>query len=336
MFAAACATRLLVDVDLVPMLCRERAGVAGRLREADQHQRDGGNRRRARVVPHQCGVRNRRTTAVREARRRPGRRRDPEVEQVRRQEPADDQDECAGHPRRDDPQPEHHDQRDDPEHHGRRCASPSDPSQDRSSWNEFEPLTSVPVILGSSPMTTSIAAPNRKPVTTARDRNCASQPIRRTARTRNSRPDARVMPGDERRHVGLVGDSGGRHRARRHRGEPGARAHRDLPTGTEDRVEDGAGGGRVQTVLERDAGDAGVPEVLRARSAPPPSRRRSGRREASPTVRPQPADDRQPPDKPAGRTAGRAPVRHRSRRLLGEYLRLLRGELLLGQDTSGV
>ena len=60
--------------------------------------------------------------------------------------------------------------------------------------NEFEPLASVPVILGSSPITTSIAAPNRKPVTTACGRNRAAQPIRRTASRRNSSPETRVMP----------------------------------------------------------------------------------------------------------------------------------------------
>lgn len=43
-------------------------------------------------------------------------------------------------------------------------------------------------------MTTSIAAPNRNPVTTARERNCAIQPILSTARSRKSTPDARVMP----------------------------------------------------------------------------------------------------------------------------------------------
>ena len=43
-------------------------------------------------------------------------------------------------------------------------------------------------------MTTSMAAPKRNPVTTARDRNCAIQPIFSTARTRNKIPEARVMP----------------------------------------------------------------------------------------------------------------------------------------------
>ena len=72
--------------------------------------------------------------------------------------------------------------------------SPRLPSHERSSWNELSPLTSVPVSFGSSPMTTSIAAPNRKPVTTARERNWEIQPILNTASRTNSRPEARVMP----------------------------------------------------------------------------------------------------------------------------------------------
>ena len=42
-------------------------------------------------------------------------------------------------------------------------------------------------------MTTSIAAPKRKPVTTARDRNCAIHPILNTASSRNSTPEASVI-----------------------------------------------------------------------------------------------------------------------------------------------
>ena len=48
--------RLLVDVDLVAMLGRERAGVAGGLREPDQHQRDRRDRDGGGVVPHQSAV----------------------------------------------------------------------------------------------------------------------------------------------------------------------------------------------------------------------------------------------------------------------------------------
>ena len=43
-------------------------------------------------------------------------------------------------------------------------------------------------------MTTSIAAPNRKPVTTARERNWAIHPILNTASSTNRTPDANVMP----------------------------------------------------------------------------------------------------------------------------------------------
>ena len=42
-------------------------------------------------------------------------------------------------------------------------------------------------------MTTSMAAPKRNPVTTARERNCAIHPILNTARSRNRAPEARVM-----------------------------------------------------------------------------------------------------------------------------------------------
>jgi hypothetical protein len=39
-----------------------------------------------------------------------------------------------------------------------------------------------------------MAAPKRKPVTTARERNCAIHPILNTARTRYSKPDTTVTP----------------------------------------------------------------------------------------------------------------------------------------------
>ncbi|HEX3454431.1 MAG TPA: hypothetical protein VHS03_07385 [Gaiellaceae bacterium] len=47
--------------------------------------------------------------------------------------------------------------------------------------------------LGSSPMTTSTAAPARNPVITAFERNCAIQPIRNTASTRKRSPVAIVI-----------------------------------------------------------------------------------------------------------------------------------------------
>ena len=55
------------------------------------------------------------------------------------------------------------------------------------------PEVDVPVSFGSSPMTTSTAAPARKPVTTARERNRAIQPRRSTASRRKSAPVTSVI-----------------------------------------------------------------------------------------------------------------------------------------------
>ena len=82
--------------------------------------------------------------------------------------------------------------------------SPSEPSHDRSSWKEFDPVTSVPVSLGSSPMTTSMAAPNRKPVTTARDRNCAIQPILQHGEDQEEQARGEGQARDERRDVAFA------------------------------------------------------------------------------------------------------------------------------------
>ena len=57
----------------------------------------------------------------------------------------------------------------------------------------FVPSAEVPVILGSSPITTSIAAPNRNPVMTAFDRNWEIQPILRSASSRNKIPVTKVI-----------------------------------------------------------------------------------------------------------------------------------------------
>ena len=54
--------------------------------------------------------------------------------------------------------------------------SPSVRAHDPSSRQALSPSDEVPVSFGSSPMTTSTAAPARNPVTTAFERNCAIQP----------------------------------------------------------------------------------------------------------------------------------------------------------------
>ena len=70
--------------------------------------------------------------------------------------------------------------------------SPIVPSHEWNSCQTFSPSVSVPLIFANSPTTTSMAAPNRNPVITARDRNWAIHPIRKTAMSRNRRPAAIV------------------------------------------------------------------------------------------------------------------------------------------------
>ena len=142
-------------------------------------------------------------------------------------------------------------------------ASPRVPIQDHSSWIGLEPVTFVPVSLGSSPITTSIAAPNRKPVTTARDRNCAIHPIFSTARSKEQHARNEGDQRHEGRHVMDPRDPGHRDRARGHGRQSRTRPGGDLPARPEDRIKDRAGGGRVQTVLQRDPRNPGVTEVLR-------------------------------------------------------------------------
>ena len=67
----------------------------------------------------------------------------------------------------------------------------------------------------------------------------------------------------EGRHVMGPRDPGHRDRARGHGRQSRARPGRDLPARPEDRVKDRAGGGRVQTVLQRDSRNPGVAQVLR-------------------------------------------------------------------------
>ena len=105
-----------------------------------------------------------------------------------------------------------------------RWVSPSVPSQDHSSWNGFEPRDLGAGELRSSPMTTSIAAPNRKPVTTARDRNCAIQPILNTASSRNRTPETSVIPATNDATSSLVGDPAADDRTRGDGRQPRARA----------------------------------------------------------------------------------------------------------------
>ena len=71
--------------------------------------------------------------------------------------------------------------------------SSSERIHEASSAQALSPELDVPVSFGSSPMTTSTAAPARKPVTTARERKRAIQPRRRSASRRNNAPVTSVI-----------------------------------------------------------------------------------------------------------------------------------------------
>ena len=127
--------------------------------------------------------------------------------------------------------------------------SPRVLTHERSSWSGFEPEALVPVSLGSSPITTSMAAPKRNPVTTARERNCATHPILKTASSRNKAPEARVIVATKEATSRCPRDAGGHDGARRDRCQPGARTGRNLAARSEDGVQDCAGGRGVEPVL---------------------------------------------------------------------------------------
>ena len=217
--------RLLVDVDLVAVLGGERPRVAGGLGEADQHQRDRRDGRPCRRGPTSAPGREASNDGQpARARRRPARRPwSPRSNSQDASSPPTTRTSapgtCGATPR----SPKTTASDDDADHDRRavrrRRASPS---HDHSSWNELVPVTSVPVSLGSSPMTTSIAAPKRNPVTTARERNCAIQPILSTASEQEQHPGREGDPGDERRDVLLARRC--RPRGRRSRRRPPARS----------------------------------------------------------------------------------------------------------------
>ena len=71
--------------------------------------------------------------------------------------------------------------------------APSPTIHDANSRQTLSPSPEVPVNLGSSPTTTSIAAPARNPVTTAFERNWAIHPIRKSARSSNRMPVTSVI-----------------------------------------------------------------------------------------------------------------------------------------------
>ena len=110
-------------------------------------------------------------------------------------------------------------------------------------------------------MTTSIAAPARNPVTTA-----LRQEPRQPAQPEDS-DQQEERPGGERdrgHQLGRVvpGHAGQQDRAAGHGRERRAGTGRDVPRRAEQRVDDRAGGRRVEPILHRYTGDARVAEVL--------------------------------------------------------------------------
>ncbi len=72
--------------------------------------------------------------------------------------------------------------------------SPMASIHDASFCQLLSPFDSVPDIFDSSPITTSRAAPKRKPVITGLDRKFEIHPMRNTAITRKAIPAAIVIP----------------------------------------------------------------------------------------------------------------------------------------------
>ena len=167
-------------------------------------------------------------------------------------------------------------------------------SHDQSSRQALSPLVEVPVSFGSSPMTTSIGSPGEE---AGHDR--LREELRDPAEPEGGE-DQEERPGDERDRRDelccvVAGDPGREHGpagdGRQRRAGPG----RDLPRGAEQGIDQSPGRGGVEPVLDRDAGDPGIAEILRD------DQRRDGDagRQVSPqeaaVVPRQPVEDREEP-----------------------------------------
>ena len=140
--------------------------------------------------------------------------------------------------------------------------SPSVRAHDPSSRQALSPSEEVPVSFGSSPMTTSTAAPARNPVTTALERNCAIQPSLSSGEEEEQEAGQQRDRGDELRGL-VAAETGDEDGAAGDRRERRARTGRDLPRRAEHRVDERSGRRCVEAVLERHPRDPRVAEVLR-------------------------------------------------------------------------
>ena len=167
-------------------------------------------------------------------------------------------------------------------------------THDPSSRQALSPSAEVPVSFGSSPMTTSTAAPARNPVTTALERNWAIQPSFSSGEQQEQDARQQRDRGDELRRL-VAAEAGHEDGAAGDRGERGARAGRDLPRRAEHRVDERSRRRGVEAVLQRHPGDARVAEVLRH------DQRRDGDSRGDVAAQPaavvprQPIDDREEP-----------------------------------------
>ena len=169
--------------------------------------------------------------------------------------------------------------------------SPRPRTHDANSCQAFTPSAEVPVSLGSSPMTTSMAAPARNPVTTARERKLASQPSLRMATSRNRAPVAIAIAATS-CAASLPLEAGHQDRAAGDGRERRAWAGRDVSRRAEQAVDDRGRGGGVEPVLHRDAGDACVAEVLGHDHRGDRDARDQVAAEPLAVVRPRPVEDR--------------------------------------------
>ena len=201
----------------------------------------------------------------RQAARHVADQRDPvraEVEERRGEQTADHQHERARDLRRGEAQPEDHRQRSGPDQQRRRVrvAQRSDPR------SELAPGV-VAVVLGAGELRQLTDHDvDRRPGEEPRDHRLGEKA--RDPAELQQRHQQEQRAGHERDRGDQLGrlaptEPGGEHGSAGDGREPGARPGRDLPRRAEERVEQRPGRGRVEPVLQRDAGDPRVAEVLR-------------------------------------------------------------------------
>ena len=293
--------RLLVDVDAVAVADRERPGVAGRLREADQQQRRPrrrGSSRSGRWKTSSAGsVGAGRPRGTWPTSATPCA---PRSKSARREQAADDEHERARHARREEAQAEDHRERDQPDEQRR----PADVAERPDPRGELPP--GVVAVGRRAGQLRQLADDDvdRGSRRGSRSRppwrgTARSSPGASSASSRNSAPVTSVIAATS-SAASAPPTPGEQHRAARDRGQRRARPRRDVPRRAEQRVDDRAGRGRVQPVLHRHARDARVAEVLRHDHRRDRDPREHVAAEQRAVVARQPVHDRQQPTQTTG------------------------------------